>query len=93
MRPDGHTHLYKLNQETLQALDQSKLTPDKTSNLVKDVSNEAWGAIISAKFQPSREKRVMIPRWLAGPFEPEVAYPERTQLMKFYSAFILTSPP
>lgn len=87
MRPEGNTHFYKLNQEALQALNQSMLTPGKMSTLVDDVNKEAWEDKVLRSFlegdrlkeiPASRKKRIVILKWLARQFEPEVTYPERS---------------
>jgi predicted transcriptional regulator len=42
MRPDGNSHLYKLDNEALQNISKEIFTPEKISSLVADVNTDAW---------------------------------------------------
>lgn len=87
MRPEGNTHLYQLNNEALQELNKAMFTPDQMANLVDEVKGEAWEDKVLRSFlegerlkeiPASRKKRLVILKWLARQFEPEVTYPERS---------------
>lgn len=87
MRPEGNTHLYQLNNEALQELNKAMFTPDQMANLVDEVKGEAWEDKVLSNFlqgerlkeiPASRKKRLVILKWLARQFEPEVTYPERS---------------
>jgi DNA-binding transcriptional ArsR family regulator len=42
MRPEGNSHLYQLDSETLQNLSKEIFTPEKMASLVDNVSTQAW---------------------------------------------------
>ncbi|MBD1837064.1 metalloregulator ArsR/SmtB family transcription factor [Coleofasciculus sp. FACHB-64] len=85
MRPDGNTHLYRLNSEALQNFSKEIFTPDNMASLVKDVEGEAWESKVLKNFfegnrlkeiPASRKKRQVILKWLANQFEIGINYPE-----------------
>lgn len=95
MRPEGNTHLYQLNSETLQGMSKEIFTPNKIASLVDDVEGEAWERKVFKNFlegdrlkeiPASRKKRLVILRWLVNQFEVGVNYPERTvnEILKRY---------
>lgn len=96
MRPEGNTHLYQLNSETLQGMSKEIFTPNKIASLVNDeVEGEAWEHKVLKNFlegdrlkeiPASRKKRLVILRWLVSQFELGVNYPERTvnEILKRY---------
>ncbi len=42
MHPEGNTHLYKLDSETLQNISKEIFTSENMASLVEDVESEAW---------------------------------------------------
>ncbi|MBD1877526.1 metalloregulator ArsR/SmtB family transcription factor [Coleofasciculus sp. FACHB-T130] len=85
MRPDGNTHLYRLNSEALQNFSKEIFTPDNMASLVQDVEGEAWESKVLKNFfegnrlkeiPASRKKRQVILKWLANQFEIGINYPE-----------------
>ncbi|MBD1898019.1 metalloregulator ArsR/SmtB family transcription factor [Coleofasciculus sp. FACHB-129] len=85
MRPDGNTHLYRLNSEALQNFSKEIFTPDNMASLVEDVEGEAWESKVLKNFfegnrlkeiPASRKKRQVILKWLANQFEIGINYPE-----------------
>lgn len=86
MRPEGNTHFYRLNTEALRELNKAMFTEAQMATLVDEVNPEAWEDKILKNFlsgellleiPASRKKRLVILKWLAKKFEPEVTYPER----------------
>lgn len=87
MRPDGNTHLYKLNSDTLQTLSKAILTPEQMVALRRDVEADAWETKVLGNFlegdrikeiPASRKKRWVILKWLVNQFDPNLPYPEST---------------
>lgn len=87
MHSEGNMHLYKFNQEALQALNQSMLTQERISTLAGEVKEEVWEDKVLKSFlegdrlkeiPASRKKRIVILKWLTRQFEPGVTYPERS---------------
>jgi hypothetical protein len=85
MRPEGNTHVYWLNAETLRRASQGLLSAEKMAALVDDVESDAWERKVLRDFfegtrlkeiPASRKKRAVILRWLANQFEPERRYKE-----------------
>jgi len=85
MRTEGTTHLYRLNEAALRALQRNQPTPERMASLVDDLEGEAWERKVLCDFfegerlkeiPASRKKRLVILRWLAARFEPDRAYPE-----------------
>lgn len=87
MHPDGNTHLYRLNGKALRELNKAMFTSDQMATFVNEVQPETWEDKVLNNFlqgdrlteiPASRKKRLVILKWLAQKFEPEVTYPERT---------------
>jgi DNA-binding transcriptional ArsR family regulator len=85
MRPEGNTHLYRLNNEALRELNKAMFTEDQMATLVKEVKPEAWEDKVLKNFlsgeilmeiPASRKKRLVILKWLVRFFEMGVTYPE-----------------
>jgi hypothetical protein len=85
MRPEGSTHLYRLNTEALRELNKAMFTEDQMASLVDQVKPEAWEDKVLKNFldgdrlveiPASRKKRLVILRWLVRKFQPGVTYPE-----------------
>jgi predicted transcriptional regulator len=85
MRPEGNTHLYQLNVETLQQLSKVMFTPDQMTVLTHDVQAERWELKVLGNFlegdrikeiPASRKKRWVILKWLVKQFQPDVTYSE-----------------
>ena len=94
MRPEGNTHLYKLNSEVLQSISKDILSPDRIANLV-DEGGSDWESKVLNNFlddeilkeiPASRKKRLVILKWLANKFEVGVSYSEQTvnEILKRY---------
>lgn len=94
MRPEGNTHLYKLDSEALQSISKEIFTPDNMVSLV-DVDTQAWESKVLKNFMESgvlkeipasRKKRLVILKWLASQFDLGVNYPERmvNEILKRY---------
>lgn len=85
MRPEGNTHLYRLNTEALRELNKAMFTEDQMVSLVEQVKPEAWEDKVLKNFldgdrligiPASRKKRLVILRWLVRKFQSGVTYPE-----------------
>jgi DNA-binding transcriptional ArsR family regulator len=85
MRPDGNTHMYWLNAETLRRTSQGLLSSEKMAALVDDMESDAWERKVMKDFfegtrlkeiPASRKKRAVILKWLANQFEPDIHYKE-----------------
>lgn len=86
MRPDGNTHYYRLDAETLQTLGRELMSPEKMVSLAGHADADAWerkvlGTFLDGerltKIPDTRKKRDVILRWLATRFETDRRYPER----------------
>jgi hypothetical protein len=86
MRPDGNTHFYRLDEESLAAMNKNILTPERMASLVEEVEYDAWERKILSNFivkgrlkeiPASRKKRLVILKWLVSRFEEGVKYPEK----------------
>ena len=86
MRPEGNTHLYRLNSEALSQLNKSIFTTEQMASWVSDVKSEAWEEKVLKNYldgdrikelPASRKKRLVILIWLGEKFESEVTYTER----------------
>ncbi len=86
MRPEGNTHLYRLNSEALSQLNKSIFTTEQMASWVSDVKSEAWEEKVLKNYldgdrikelPASRKKRLVILIWLVEKFESEVTYTER----------------
>ncbi|PLZ53983.1 metalloregulator ArsR/SmtB family transcription factor [Fischerella thermalis] len=95
MRPEGNTHLYQLENGTLESVSKEILTPGKIASWVEDIDTEAWEIKIIQTYTEgerlkeipsSRKKRLVILRWLANKFEVGVQYSESAidEILKRY---------
>jgi hypothetical protein len=87
MRPEGTTHLYRLDVEALRRLSKMVLTAETINALGEEVTGDAWERGVLAHFldgerlkeiPASLKKRLVVLRWLAARFEPGTRYPEAT---------------
>jgi predicted transcriptional regulator len=85
MRPEGNTHIYWLNAETLRRTSKGLLSSEKMASLVDNVESDDWERKVLKDFfsgttlkeiPASRKKRTVILKWLANQFEPGVLYKE-----------------
>ena len=94
MRPDGNTHLYKLDSAALQSISKEIFTPENMVSLV-EVDTQVWESKVLKNFiegevlkeiPASRKKRLVILKWLVTQFEVGVSYPERmvNEILKRY---------
>ena len=86
MRAEGNTHFYSLDSAALQGLTQKMFTFEKIAALPSGIAQDAWEQRILSTFldgarlkeiPTSQKKRLVILRWLASQFAPDVKYPER----------------
>jgi DNA-binding transcriptional ArsR family regulator len=86
MRPQGTTHLYSLDEETLRRLSKDVLSPEKMRSLADDAEGADWERKVLRDFfegerlkeiPAARKKREIVLRWLARRFDPGVRYSER----------------
>ena len=86
MRPEGNTHLYRLDEEALLEMNKNILTPERIAVLVEEVEFDAWERKVLGNFivkgrlkeiPASRKKRLVILKWLVGRFEEGIEYPEK----------------
>ncbi|NWF58216.1 MAG: metalloregulator ArsR/SmtB family transcription factor [Fischerella sp.] len=95
MRPEGNTHLYQLDGNTLQSFSKEILTLQKIASWVEDADIKVWESKILQTYiegerlkeiPASRKKRLVILKWLANKFEVGVQYSERTidEILKRY---------
>jgi DNA-binding transcriptional ArsR family regulator len=86
MRPQGTTHVYKLNLDELRAVSKRFLALDTMSVISQEVELEAWERKVMRDFfegerlkeiPASRKKREVILRFLADQFENDKQYPEK----------------
>ncbi len=85
MRPEGNTHVYRLNAEALRNSNRQLLTPEKMASLVDDIEGDAWERKVLRDFfegthlkeiPASRKKRWVILKWFANQFAEGVLYKE-----------------
>jgi predicted transcriptional regulator len=85
MRPEGNTHVYRLNAEALRNSSKQLLIPEKMASLVDDVEGDAWERKVLRDFfdgtqlkeiPASRKKRLVILKWFAHQFAEGVLYKE-----------------
>jgi predicted transcriptional regulator len=85
MRPEGNTHIYWLNAETLRNTSKGLLSSERMASLVDDVESDAWERKVMKDFfdgttlkeiPASRKKRSVILKWLANQFELDRRYKE-----------------
>ncbi len=94
MRPEGNTHLYRLDSQALQRISKS-FTAEKISSLLTHIDTQAWENKVLHTYllgdfknnnsipplkeiPPNRKKRLVILKWLVSHFEIGVNYPEST---------------
>jgi predicted transcriptional regulator len=86
MRSQGNTHLYRLNQEALQALSKAMLAPGQIASFAENVDADAWEEKVLRTFvehdrikeiPASRKKRWVILKWLVNRFHFDERYPEK----------------
>ena len=85
MRPEGTTHLYRLDVPTLRRLCREVLAPEKIVTFGDDVAADAWEREVLGNFfvgerlkeiPASPKKRRVILKWLATRFAAGERYPE-----------------
>ncbi|MEW6045642.1 MAG: metalloregulator ArsR/SmtB family transcription factor [Bacillota bacterium] len=85
MRPEGTSHVYFLEAETLQRLSREFFSPEAVVSLSPQIEGDAWERKVLRdlfangrlkEIPASRKKRDVILRWLAGRFTPGVRYRE-----------------
>jgi hypothetical protein len=85
MRPEGTTHRYRLNRQTLHHLSREIFTPEQVTSIGENVVNETWERKVLhtylvddqlTKIPETRKKRDVILKWLVTQFEEGVRYPE-----------------
>jgi DNA-binding MarR family transcriptional regulator len=85
MRPEGNTHVYRLNAEALRNSNKQLLTPEKMASLVDNVEADAWERKVLKDFfdgtqlkeiPASRKKRSVVLKWFASQFTENVFYKE-----------------
>jgi len=95
MRQVGTSHLYSLDEAALRALSRDVLTPAKMVSLADDLDGDAWERkVLRDFFDGDRlkqipavlKKKLVVLRWLADRFNPDVHYPERevNEILKRY---------
>lgn len=84
MRPEGNTHFYRLDSETLQNISKEIFTTENMASLVGEES-EVWETKVLNNYleagrlkeiPASRKKRLVILQWLVNQFEFGTNYPE-----------------
>lgn len=97
MRPEGNSHVYRLNAEALRNSNKQLLTPEKMASLVDDVEADAWERKVLKDFfdgtqlkeiPASRKKRSVILKWFANQFEENILYKESevNEILQRYNA-------
>ncbi|MBD2336836.1 metalloregulator ArsR/SmtB family transcription factor [Calothrix sp. FACHB-156] len=99
MHPEGNTHFYRLESERLQNLSKKIFSTQAIASFIKDFDSDVWSSkvlqnytegeepVIRLKEIPaSRNKRLVILKWLVSKFEQDVKYPERivNEIIKHY---------
>lgn len=86
MRPEGTTHFYRLNGDTLQQLSRELFTPEQVVSLAPQEEADAWERKVLrtylegerlSKIPDTRKKRDVVLRWLVTRFEEGRRYTER----------------
>jgi hypothetical protein len=86
MRPEGNTHFYRLDSESLLALNKAMLNQGQMSSLAESVQGEAWEKQVLRnyfegdrllKIPANRRKRWVILKWLAQKFDLGLYYSEK----------------
>ena len=85
MRPEGTTHRYRLQAETLHRLSRDLFTPTQVASIADAVEGETWERKVLRTYfdgdtlkriPATRKKRDVVLKWLVNRFEPGVRYPE-----------------
>lgn len=85
MRPEGNTHLYRLDGTALRTMSKELLTPESTAEFVEDMEGGAWERKVLRDFfdgqrlkeiPASQKKRLVILHWLAQQFALDTEYTE-----------------
>lgn len=99
MHPEGNTHFYRLESETLQNLSKKVFTPEKIASLIEDFDSDVWANKVLQNYiegdEPiqrfkeipaSRKKRLVILKWLASKFDEQIQYSESSvnEIIKRY---------
>lgn len=94
MRPEGNTHLYRLNSEALQRINKDLFTPERISFLAKTEVESAERKVLETFFEGERlkkipdnpKKRLVILKYLANQFAEGTKYPEQqvNAILKHY---------
>ncbi|BAY12937.1 DUF2087 domain-containing protein [Calothrix sp. NIES-2098] len=99
MCPQGNTHFYRLESETLQNLSKKVFTPEKIASSIENFDSDVWANRVSQNYiegeEPiqrlkeipaSRKKRLVILKWLVSKFEEQIQYSERSvnEILKRY---------
>lgn len=86
MRAEGNTHIYWLDNDSLQGLTQKLFTFEKIAAQPSDIAQDAWEQKILKTFLDGErlrdiptlpKKRMVILKWLLNKFEPDRQYTER----------------
>ncbi|HEY0602674.1 MAG TPA: metalloregulator ArsR/SmtB family transcription factor [Herpetosiphonaceae bacterium] len=86
MRAEGNTHIYWLDNESLQGLTQKLFTFEKIAAQPSNIAEDAWEQKILKTFLDGErlrdiptlpKKRMVILKWLLNKFEPDRQYSER----------------
>jgi len=85
MQPEGTTHRYRLQAETLHRLSRELFTPTQVASIADTVEGESWERKVLrtyfngdslTRIPATRKKRDVVLKWLVNRFEPGVRYPE-----------------
>jgi len=85
MRPEGTTHRYRLQADTLHRLSRELFTPTQVASIADTVEGESWERKVLrtyfdgdtlTRIPATRKKRDVILKWLVNRFEPGVRYAE-----------------
>ncbi len=58
MRPEGNTHLYQLDNQTLSTISRDVFVPEKIASLVVDIDKKAWESKVLRSYLVEEEKSV-----------------------------------
>ena len=85
MRPEGTTHVYRLNSTALHEMGRDLFTTERVSGFAPVPEIDAWEQKVLrtylvddrlTKIPDVRKKRDVVLRWIASLFEPDRRYPE-----------------
>jgi hypothetical protein len=88
LRPEGTTHLYRLDPEALRRMSRDVLSPERMATLAppaagaadvweRKVLNDFFDGERLKEIPASRKKRLVVLQWLARRFDPQARYTER----------------